>query len=241
MMNLRFLGAADLVWPMSAAAPYYRCGTGNYGGRSFEVDPHPGYAHDSKLVEMLVRACEHKFPLHGVRAELCTLEHEFVGRTNGLAFEDNIWKRDDGASWEETFRGPDGVDVKSYGQGHCIVLCGKRIPPMPSTTRYVVTHEFGHVAFNHTRRLLGYKESEDDRLEAEYLRIRGVEPSRRKGDGERWHRLASEIIANDFRCIVMHTEIEFWPHEVEQLDEASAIGEWWKAAIARAHAYEGLK
>jgi hypothetical protein len=241
MMEVRALTAEDLVWSMtsmSAVNPAsYRCGAGQYR-RAIDVDPFPGYAHDLGLVRDLVAECEAAFPLNGGRAELCSLQHEFLGRTNGLTWEDTVWRRDDGSEWNVTITKPDGSTEDFKGQAHTIVICGKRIPIMPAMTRYLVTHEYGHAAFNHTRRLLGISESKDAELEAEYMRIRGCELPKAKGDGERWHRLASEVIANDFRCIVMRRELDFWPHEVPHPRDNGAIAGWWDAAIARTRAVQ---
>jgi hypothetical protein len=104
-------------------------------------------------------------------------------------------------------------------------------------TRYVVSHEYGHLAFYWSRKQLGYASHEDHVLEAEYMRIRegaGFD-TRSKGDGERWHRLASEVIANDFRVLVMGVECEFWPHEVAAPKLGSRVDSWWRAAIEHAH------
>lgn len=237
-MELRVLTAADLVWSMTSTSAVnpasYKCGAGQYQ-RGVEIDPFPGYPHNPALVAELLAACEKAYPLNGSPGELCLLEHEFLGRTNGLTWEDTIWRRPDGTEWQDEIVKPDGEKVTMRGQGHTIVLCAKRIPIAPAMTRYLVTHEYGHAAFNHTRRLLGFGESEDAKLEAEYLRIRGAEIPKRKAEGGRWHELASEIIANDFRCIVMRAEIEFWPHDVPQMGEGTPISGWWWEAIDRAH------
>ena len=235
-MNVRKLTAADLVWECESPHPHYCCGAGSYQ-RNMTVDPFPGYAHDVELVKDLVAECCEAFPLAD-RAELCILEHEFTGRTNGLSFEDSIWRREDGSDWSFkvpcTCGKPDCKKVNDvHAQGHTIVLCGKRIPIMRPTTRYLVAHEYGHCAFNRINRLLG-KDHSGGTLEAEYMKLRGCDVPGPKSGGTRWHRLASEVIANDFRTLVMKREVEFWPHEVPQLNGDSPIAAWWMTMMDKA-------
>ena len=102
-MKLLQLGADDLIWPRSDEKPYYKCGAGSYGGRGWPVDPYPAYTHDMTLVREQLEACAKAFPLSGARVEFAVLGHEFVGRTNGLACEDVVWRRADGTDWDEEY------------------------------------------------------------------------------------------------------------------------------------------
>lgn len=232
-MKVQLLTADDLIWKAdggSAGGAEIMIGTPNLSARSFAIDPYPAYTHDLKLVEDLAAACCEAFPLTGSPAELYVCSHEFASRFNGLTYESTLWRKPDWSKWEVEITKADGSVAKGYGQAHTIGISGKRTPRMQAQTRYLITHEYGHAAFNQTRRLLGYGEHEDDKAEAEYLRIRGGDiPYVKKGRGAyRWHQLASEIVANDFRIAVMNAEPDFWPHDVPP--PTDAIREWWAKA-----------
>jgi hypothetical protein len=140
-----------------------------------------------------------------------------------------MWRMRDGKNVDAiAIADVDGKRAEVNGVAYSIVLCGKRIPPMASMTRYLVTHEYGHAAFNHAARLLGYTDRMGDRPERDYLSVRGTEIAE---GNRRWHQLASEIIANDFRTIVMRTEEDYWPHDVPRMGPTSAIAGWWQRAI----------
>ena len=234
-MQLIPLGHDDLGWPATNSTheyPSYSCGVGSYK-RGFLVDPFPCYEHSKGLVEETLHKCVEKLPLKESAGQaLYSLAHEFVGRNNGLTFEDSAYKRPDGSDWEEKIicHCGCGEPLKHVcGQAHTIVICGKRMPIMPSMTKYLITHEYGHAVFNHKRRLLGYTATEDEKLEIKYMNLRGV-PAYKERPNERWHRLMSEIVANDFRTVVMETETDFWPHEVSRLNGNSPIAKWWTAS-----------
>jgi hypothetical protein len=76
--------------------------------------------------------------------------------------------------------------------------------------------------------MLGYSSSDASILAKKYMALRGVLNYEEKPN-ERWHRLMSEIIANDFRVSVMDTEVEFWPHEVSKLAPSDPAVLWWLA------------
>lgn len=226
-MKVSLLTADDLIWKAdggSAGGAEIMLGTLNVSARTFAVDPYPAYTHDIALVEELAASCCEAFPLTGSPTELYVCSHEFASRFNGLTYESALYRQ------KVKIAKPDGTEVDGYGHAHTIGISGKRTPRMPAQTRYLVTHEYGHAAFNQTRRLLGYGEHEDDKLETEYLRIRGGDiPYVKKGRGAyRWHQLASEIVANDFRIAVMNTEPDFWPHDA--LPPTDSIREWWAQA-----------
>lgn len=219
----------DLKWPHridSGDKPVYRCKAGTYE-REFAVDPHPAYQADVKLVEQLVDECADRFPLNGADLNVYVLSHEFLSRVNGLTIYGTVYYDDKGNRIEIPIKGgPNDEERKFGGIAHLIVLSAKRIPIHPAFLRYLVAHEYGHCAFNHVRRRLGYLDHEDGKLEEKYLEIRGCKPS----GSDKWHALASEIIANDFRTLVMLKEEEFWPHEVPQAEGLSPTWEWWQRA-----------
>lgn len=242
-MKVSLLTADDLIWKADGSSndgASYRLGVGMYK-REFHVDPYPCYTHELAAVEDLVARCSAAFPLDGAMSVLFVISHELSSRFNGLTYENSEWRRDDGSDLQFTITKPDGTTIESTGQSHVIVLSGKRTPRMPGQTRYIVTHEYGHAAFHHTRRLLGVSEGHEDELEREYLRIRGDGDYKhsKKGQGAyRWHQLASEIIANDFRIAVMNTEADFWPHEVPP--PTDAIRQWWVDAAERARNVDSI-
>ncbi len=237
-VDTKVLTNDDLIWPTASLQykdPFYRCGAGSYP-REVSVDPYPCYTHDQSLVEDLLAVCERAHPLPGAATqELCILSHEFVGRNNGFSWEDTIYRRPDETEWNEGIICYCGCAkiINFQGQAHTILLCGKRIPIMPSMTNYLVAHEYGHVAFNHRRRLLGYTASDADKMKVEYMRLRGV-PDWVERPTARWHELAGEIIANDFRILMAKQETEFWPHNVPHPHSASgkrAILTWWTKTL----------
>lgn len=236
-MDVRVLTADDLDWPLGSqdSTPVYRCGAGEYK-RAVKVDPYPAYMHDVALVQDLVAECVEKFPLRGARASLYLVAHDFIDRINGVTYEDSIYYRDDGTKWEDEIPCTCGCGqlTKHPGQAHTIVLAAKRIPIMPAMSRYLVAHEYGHAAFSQARRLLGYREHEERKLEEKYMALRGGGATSERYIGGKWHVSPGEIIANDFRVLVMWREVEFWPHNVPPPTPDSAIAEWWRHAASLA-------
>src|SRR3954471_13441243 len=160
-MDVTLMQDDDLVWPMglqeSTAA--YSCKVGSYD-RQVKVDPYPGYHHPVTLVQDLVEQCCRAFPLGDTEAHLYILRHEVVDRCNGLTYEDCIWNNPDGSDFkaDQICLCGCGKTLELYGQGHGIVLSGKRVPIMPAMSRYLVAHEYGHAVFNYVARLYGYKD-----------------------------------------------------------------------------------
>jgi hypothetical protein len=233
-MKVTLLGSDDLDWPLGRqdASPRYYCGAGSHGREMF-VDPHPSYIPDRKLVEDLVAECHAVWPVTAdYAAELFILSHEFIARNNGLSFSDCVYYRDDAK--KELIVPAGGGDPKEFSPiAHTIVLCAKRIPIHPATVRYLVAHEYGHVVFNRVRRLMGYEEHADDKLYAQYMALRGITDYPKKYTAGKWHLSPSEIVANDFRTLIMQREIEFWPHAgVELPHRVPAVIKWWENAHA---------
>ena len=232
-MKVTLLTPDDLMWPLGTqeSTPQYHCGTGTYP-RTLKVDPYPAYAHDPALVEATAAQCEDAFPLTNTRIGIWLLSHDLIDRVNGITYEDYVYKREDGTDWEDTIKCHCGCgeDLKFYGQALTIALAGKRIPPMPSMTRYLVSHEYGHAVFAHIVRKLGYKDHETDKLQAKYMEMRGIEDYPKKYSGGKWHVSPGEIIANDFRILFTKQEVEFWPHSCALPNWFEPEGKWWKDA-----------
>ncbi len=230
-----FLGPQDLVWPLGVqdTTPQYFLGTGSYQ-RTLKVDPYPAYPHDLEHVERTLGHCMDVFPLKVAKFGLWVLSHDLIDRVNGVTFEDALYEREDGSDWEETIPHYDGSgEMRTFrGQALSIALAAKRIPIHPAMTRYLVSHEYGHAAFYVVARTLGYKDSERDKLEENYMELRGIEDYAKKYRGGDWHRNPGEIIANDFRILFTKQEMEYYPHDcpLPSWGDKPLAG-WWISAL----------
>jgi hypothetical protein len=210
----------DLHWSFRETPPVYKTRKRDSGYvREIAVDPTPAYAHDPALVTALATQVEDQFPV-ACLPDYYLLSHEEVSRTNGHATKDSVYTRNATGTFEAT-----GI------QSH-IVLGAKRIPIHPAMTRYLVTHEYGHVvqyAIEHQR---GEKEEDGATpLEREYAALRGLDLSLSYGPGT-WHRRVEELFANDFRILVAHMEREFWPHPgFPRPEELPAVRAFWRKAL----------
>lgn len=240
-MTIEVLTAENLAWGLDAKPPSFLCGAGELK-RAIDVDPYPGYTHNLDIVRGVLDRCMATVALRHA-FKLYLLPNEFVGRNNGITYEDSIYEADDGSKLEFEVKCDCGdptctIVRKLNGQGHTIVLCGKRIPPMPSMTRYLVAHEFGHCTFNRIRRTNKIGERNERQLEAKYMEARGLPGYETYTGVRRWHQLVSEIVANDFRIVMLGVEPDFWPHDQPHPHDVPAIAMWWEDNIARANAAE---
>jgi hypothetical protein len=191
---------------------------------SSKFDPFPCYAHDRAVAE---RAAAHVAdrcpPLWDV--DLWLADREEVGRSNGHSnIDDGHYE---GGKWVKDRRG-------------FIILSGKRVPPHPAMTRYLVGHEYGHsVAYMLNALRLDDKErghvSSTGDLEREYAKARGLpESSLHHGGGGTWHDSCAEVLACDFRVLVCDIEPECWPHPgVQRPEGILAIRAWWLTALVQ--------
>lgn len=179
-------------------------------------DPFPAYPHDAGVVAEAVRNVEKRFqPLWNV--DLYIADREEVGRSNGFSYlredghyEGNEWVQDD----------PVGL----------IVLSGKRVPPHPAVTRYLVAHEYGHNVEWMLNKARGAKHATDQTLLTEYAKMRGLPEPIHEGSGGRWHDSAREVFACDFRIVVCDVEADYWPHPgIPHPSEVTALANWWWA------------
>lgn len=181
-------------------------------------DPFPGYRHQLKTVEDTARWCESLVPpLWDV--ELYVADREEQGRSNGYSnlvqpshYEGDEWVKDN----------PIGL----------ILLSGKRVPPHPAVTRYLVAHEYGHNVEWMLNQLRGAKNPQGDELIEAYAKVRELpDEALHHGSGGRWHDSATEIFACDFRVLVCRAEAEYWPHPgVPEPGAVPGLAEWWKDA-----------
>lgn len=181
-------------------------------------DPFPAYPHSFVVVEEAARYIERRcLPIWNV--DLYVADREEVSRSNGHSevhegghYEGSEWVKDE----------PEGL----------ILLSGKRIPPHPAMTHYLVTHEYGHHIHFMLNHLRG-KHAQDDEPLREYLKVRGlpVEQHMHHGEGGTWHNSGHEILACDFRIVVGKVETDFWPHPGIPYPDSPALDEWWQAAV----------
>lgn len=201
----------DLSWDFQADRPNIHLGPNHW---SVPVDPFPGYAHDLSLVQMKVRDITNAFPITWP-VTFYLLPFESITRTNAWAAAStfNYDKKIENA--------PDGLD--QYERDPFIVFSGKRIPPMPSMTRYLVAHEYGHIVEDWIAQKRGQKD-----ILKEYSELRGLKAPSSYGGG--WHLTPGEIFANDFRMVIGLEEMEFWPHPYPRPQELPEVVDWWVKA-----------
>ena len=100
----------DVYWPFRGN-PRLRTRPSDGYGSTVEIDPFPAYAHDVALVTEVMGCVESRFPIQAAPT-FYLLPHEDIGRTNGYASKDYIYKNGSEREWE----------------GY-VVLSAKRIPP----------------------------------------------------------------------------------------------------------------
>lgn len=194
-------GVSRIAVPAPARAFY---------GKQVNVDPVPAYAHDVALVRHEALAVARAFPLR-VPVTICVLDRESPSRTNGECdiIYDYSKKAKKPSPWAAS-----------------IVLWGKRIPPHPALTRYLVAHEYGHAVARAISRRRGLAEMSD--LYQVYRRFRpGLPRVAYYGPGS-WHATIGEVFANDFRILVAGVEEEYWPHPGIPRPSRS-VAAWWRA------------
>jgi hypothetical protein len=194
----------SLCWPFDSE-PYFIVSGGDYV-RHEKVDPFPGYAHSALLVENMCDDLNEVMPCGG-QTDIYLPEWEGQGRTNGHECQQSYY------------------DEKGRF-GATIVLSGKRIPIHPAMTRYLVTHEYGHVVedwvqFTYGVTNLRYAYCKDLRAHESHSKYYG---------GKTWHAAPGEIFANDFRVVVAQAELDFWPHEPVPFPYDVKIQSFWHKA-----------
>lgn len=181
--------------------------------QSEEVDPFPAYMHDLALVRQTATEVETAFPIESP-VSIVVLDRESIKRTNGEC--SILWR----------YMG----DNEPRQWAAAISLWGKRIPPHPAMTRYLVAHEYGHAV----ARVLADRRGDEelDGLYTEYRRVRNLARAPSHGNGGTWHQAVAEVFANDFRILVAKAESEFWPHAgIPRPEMMTAVQEFWQEAV----------
>jgi hypothetical protein len=203
---------AEANWSFRTSAPQWQH---QVHGSMGTFDPFPCYPHQRDVVEeaaaAVTKACP---PLWNV--ELFIADREETGRSNGYSSVDAGRRYVDG-EWVQG--DPIGL----------IMLSGKRIPPHPALTRYLVAHEYGHNVEWMLNRVRGEKSLTGGDLPKEYAEVRGLGAEHmHDGSGGRWHDSVHEILACDFRILVCEVEAGYWPHPgVPHPSGIGAIRTWW--------------
>jgi hypothetical protein len=206
---------AEAYWRWETGTPQWR---DKRGGPASAFDPFPAYRHDVATVEATAQQVA-AVALPAWDVDIIVADREEVGRTNGFS------AIGDGGHYE----GDEWVKDPPWG---LIMLSGKRIPPHPAMTRYLVAHEIGHHVEWWVNWARGAKNWQDATLVNEYAELRGL-GTRHFGTGGRWHDSPTEVFACDFRIVVCGIETEFWPHlGVPRPEEVGAdLKGWWAQAI----------
>jgi hypothetical protein len=193
------------------------------------VDPFPCYGHSADLARTTLETVAAAFPInHDVVVYLAPFES--VVRTNGETSRQFIYDYS-----------PDRDPNAESDWAIQITLWGKRIPPMPAMTRYLVAHEYGHATAYHIAAELpipriGRNAPEpSEKLYPAYRELRGLnEATEHRSGGGTWHQATAEIFANDFRVLVAGVELEFWPHDCPRPEAVPGLAEWWAARCLEA-------
>lgn len=209
------LKSGDLTWSFDDKPPSWRTKSVVGGwGHAANVDPTPCYSHDRALVLAEAQHVDDVFRV-GVPVTIHISRWEEIGRTNGWASQE----------WNY-YAGKNGDEKKWEG---AIALAGKRIPLHPAMTRYLVSHEYGHVVdywLCHVRGL------QPNGLDEEYRELRRLPKSSGRYGPGRWHSNVGELIANDFRILVAGRELEFWPHPgIARPEDERGVRAFWRRAL----------
>jgi hypothetical protein len=185
-------------------------------------DPFPAYPHDWLAAEQALTAVTARWtPPWDITVYLANREE--TSRTNGFSHVHAGGHYDEDGDWED-----DPVTG-------VIVLGGKRVPPHPVMTAYLIAHEFGHHAeWAHNREVEGTGHPVASGTCRDYIQLRGLPATtEHHGGGGDWHSSVHEIFACDFRILVAGVEPGYWPHPgVPHPEKVPGLAEWWADTTA---------
>lgn len=184
--------------------------------RETPMDPTPGYPHDAEVVRWELNKVAAVFPV-AWPVTFYLPDRDALSRVNGETTVEQAWQAE---------QLPDGTHPRLAE----VRLFGKRTPPHPAVTRYLVAHEYGHVVERWIAAARGLKPDSRGLLK-EYARMRGLEQRDFHWPGPgHWHDDVGEVFACDFRLVVAKAEVEFWPHP--GVDRPGLeVRDWWAEAV----------
>lgn len=208
---------AESVWRFRDSKPQWQH---RRHGAPAVFDPFPAYPHDLAVVEEAARHVEGLVPL-AWDVECYVADREEEGRSNGFSYVHETGHYE-GDTW-----------VKDPTVG-LIMLSGKRVPPHPAVTRYLVAHEMGHNVQFMLAKARGAKHAINEAVLVEYAKLRGLPERLHDGSGGRWHDSVQEVFACDFRIVVCNIETPYWPHPGIRHPRDLSINDlfgWWAEAL----------
>jgi hypothetical protein len=202
------------TWDWDTSALKWR---GNRYGLMSTIDPMPCYRHEPAVVRDTLAAVTATCPPRW-DVTLYLVDRESTARTNGHSDVGAEGRYNNEGKW---VRRP----LTSV-----IVMWGKRVPPHPAMTRYLVAHEYGHNVEWMLAETRGVDNVQDHTVVTEYALMRGLPTPIHYGSAGRWHDSAAEVFACDFRLVVCGVEEEYWPHPgVDR--PGTAVRDWWSQAL----------
>jgi hypothetical protein len=192
-----------------------------FGAGRAHWDPFPAYPHDIGAAQTAAAAVERVCPpLWDVH--LFAADREDTGRTNGFSYLHSRDRYD-----------PDTGDWVKTAPAGLIMLGGKRLPPHPAVTAYLVGHEYGHHVEWMINQARGARRANDETTAHQYQETRCLPPSvLHHGAGGTWHDAIAEIIACDFRVLVCGIETGYWPHPtIPRPEHVPGLASWWDQAL----------
>jgi hypothetical protein len=212
---------ADATWQFRDGAPVWHDPVTGYQLATF--DPFPGYPHDQATARTAVAEVVRVWP-PAWDITVYLADREDSSRVNGFS-----QLREPGR-----YVGDEWVTTAPAGT---VVLSGKRIPPHPAMTRYLIAHEYGHHVEWMINQRAGARHLRSDDTARRYLTVRHLgDAALHHGDGGRWHSSVHEVLACDFRILVAGVETGFWPHPgIARPEEVPGLEAWWDEMQEAAH------
>lgn len=196
----------ELIWDFCGEHPYYRVNKlSSDFYEDIKIDPFPCTSHNMEIIKKEVEVVERHFPI-GSLLQWIIIPHEFISRSNAYASYEEIWR--------DERKEKNKLDA-------WIVFCGKRTNIHPAMTKFLVSHEYGHqVDYWITHCMMEEEKSNDrDIFRKKWAEVRGIEWSNDEGYGAgRYHNSITEMIADEFRVVVMDRDTDFWQHDVYKPD-----------------------